>query len=181
MIADFLRDGARALPGHPDPAAVTALRIWHCKYSSLAGLSEFTNLETLVIATYPDAGLGPLEGLLHLKYLSIMHFPKVSDLQPLSQLQRLRTVRLSTLPAWDSSGKKTIVRSLVPLAELPELAHVELFGVLPEDGMLQALERCPALESVRVSKYRKSEVNRFYRITELRDSFAPSPGVHDWT
>lgn len=110
-----------------------------------------------------------------------MHFPRVSDLQPLSALRRLRTVRLSTLPSWDSSGRKTIVRSLEPLAELPELVHVEMFGVLPEDGMLQPLERCPALESVRVSRYRKSEVNRFYRGTHLLDSFAPSPGVRDWS
>ena len=181
MIADFLRDDTRKLPAHPDPAAVTALRIWHCKYNSLAALSKFTNVETLVIATYPDAGLEPLAGLLRLKYLSIMHLPKVSDLQPLSQLRRLRTARFSTLPSWDSSGKRTIVRSLEPLAGLPDLAHVELFGVLPEDGLLQPLERCLALESVRVSRYRKSEVSRFYSVTELRDSFAPSPSVHDWT
>jgi hypothetical protein len=150
------------------------------KYNSLGGLSAFVNLKTLVIATYPDADLAPLRGLSRLEYLSIMHMPKVSALGPLSQLQRLRTIRLSTLPSWDSSGKKTTVRSLGPLAELPDLAHIELFGVLPEDGTLHALENCPSLETLRVSKYRKSEIDRFYRVTELLESFAPSPGVHDW-
>jgi hypothetical protein len=181
MIADFMRDEARTLPVHPDPAAVSAVRVWHCKYKSLGSLSAFVNLKTLVIATYPDADLAPLSGLSRLEYLSILHMPNVSDLGPLSQLQGLRTIRLSTLPSWDSSGKKTIVRSLTPLAELPDLAHVELFGVLPEDGTLHALENCPSLETIRVSKYRKSEIDRFYRVTELPASFAPTPGVQDWT
>ncbi|BCW82845.1 hypothetical protein NicSoilE8_05180 [Arthrobacter sp. NicSoilE8] len=175
-----MRDEARSLPAHPEPAEVTALRVWHCKYKSLEGLSAFVNLKTLVIATYPDADLTPLRGMSRLEYLRIMHMPKVSDLGPLSQLQRLRTVRLSTLPSWDSSGKKTIVQSLAPLTELPELAHLELFGVLPEDGTLDALEKCRSLTAIRVSKYRKNEIERFYRVTELPDSFAPSPGVDDW-
>lgn len=181
MIADFLRDEARTLPVHPEPATVTAARVWHCKYKSLEGLSAFVNLKTLVIATYPDTDLTPLGGLSHLEYLSIMHMPKISDLGPLSQLQGLRTIRLSTLPSWDSSGKKTIVHSLTPIAELPDLVHVELFGVLPEDGTLHAFLNRPSLETIRVSKYRKSEVDRFYRVTELPNSFAPLPGVQDWT
>ena len=139
---------------------MTALRVWHCKYKSLAGLSAFVNLKTLVIATYPDTDLAPLRGLSRLEYLSIMHLPKVSDLGPLSQLQSLRTIRLSTLPSWDSSGKKTTVQSLAPLTELPVLAHLELFGVLPEDGTLNVLENCPSLETVRVSKYRKPETEQ---------------------
>jgi hypothetical protein len=180
MIADYVRDEARAFPEHPDPAEVTAVRVWHCQYKSLASLSAFIHLKTLVIATYPDADLTPLIGLRRLEYLSIMHAPKVSDLGPLRHLKGLKTIRLSTLPSWDSSGKTTIVRSLAPLAELPSLSHVELFGVLPEDGTLHALENCPTLETVRVSRYRKSEISRFYRVTELQDSFAPSPRVQDW-
>lgn len=176
-----MRDKARTFPVHPDPAAVTALRLWHCKYESMANLSAFGSLRTLVIASYPDADLAPLRGLSRLEYLSITHMPKVSDLAPLSQLQSLKTISLSTLPSWDASGKRTTVRSLAPLAELPALAHIELFGVLPEDGTLRALENSPSLKTIRVSKYSKSEINRFYKVTQLPDSFAPSPGVHDWT
>lgn len=181
MIAEFMRNGARSLPAHPEPSEGTALRVWHCKYKSLEGLSDFVNLRTLVIATYPDADLAPLTGLSNLEYLSIMHLPKVSDLAPLSQLKKLNTIRLSTLPSWDSSGKQTTVRTLAPLAELPDLTHLELFGVLPEDGTLHDLENCRSLESIRVSKYPESEVVRFYRRTGLPDSFAPSPDVHGWT
>jgi len=181
MIADFTRDEARSMPGHPTPAEVTALRVWHCKYKSLGSLATFTNLRTLVIATYPDADLTPLNGLSQLEYLSVMHMPKVSDLDPLGQLHKLKTIRLSTLPSWDSSGKKTIVHSLAPLTGLPHLAHLELFGVLPEDGKLNALENCQSLESIRVSKYKKSEIERFYRSTGLPNSFAPLPGVDAWS
>lgn len=176
-----MRDGDRSLPPHPSPLEVTAIRLWHCKYKSLEGLSDYKNLKTLVIATYPDADLEPLTSLSSLEYLSIMHLPKVSDLAPLTKLQRLNTIRLSTLPSWDSSGKRTTVHSLEPLAELPDLTHLELFGVLPEDGSLRALENCPALESLRVSKYAPLEVDRFYRKTGLDDSFAPPPGVLAWT
>jgi Leucine-rich repeat (LRR) protein len=181
MIAEYMRDGARSLPAHPSPLQVTAIRIWHCKYKSLSGLSNYENLKTLVIATYPDTDLEPLASLSNLDYLSITHLPNVSDLAPLGHLQRLSTIRLSTLPSWDSSGKQTTVHSLEPLAELPALTHLELFGVLPEDGSLQALENCRALESIRVSKYPPLEVDRFYRKTGLADSFAPSPSVPAWT
>jgi hypothetical protein len=134
MIADFVKDEARAFPIHPEAPDITALRVWHCRYKSLAGLSAFINLKTLVIATYPDPDLSPLQGLSRLEYIRIMHMPKATDLRPLGQLKRVRTVRLSTLPSWDPSGKKTTVRSLAPLAQLPHLNHVELFGVLPENG-----------------------------------------------
>lgn len=181
MTVEYIRDGARSLPAPPAPSEVTALRVWHCKYKSLEVLSVFENLATLVIATYPDADLEPLVGLRKLEYLSIMHMPKVSDLAPLSKLQKLATLRLSTLPSWDSSGKQTMVRSLAPLAELPALTHLELFGVVPEDGSLDDLENCPSLETLRVNKYPKSAVDRFYQWTGLADSFAPAPSVHGWT
>lgn len=71
--------------------------------------------------------------------------PRISDLGTLSQLKGPKTIRLSTLPSWDSSRKTTIVRSLAPLVELPSLSHGQLFGVLPEDGTLHALEECPTL------------------------------------
>lgn len=180
MIADFVRDDARAFPAHPDPSRVTALRMWHCKYASMEGLSAFGNLKTLIIASYPDAALGPIASLSNLEYLSIVHMPKVSDLSPVSQLLGLQTIRLSTLPSWDSSGKKTIVRSLAPLATLPRLAHVELFGVRPDNGSLHELESSLSLQTVRVSKYSKSEKDRFYSVTQLPDAYAPSPEVPGW-
>jgi hypothetical protein len=66
------------------------------------------------------------------------------------------------------------------LAKLPHLAHPELFGVRPADKSLRDLEKAPSLVSVRVSKYPKPEVRRFYEATGCTDAFAPGPGVSDW-
>jgi hypothetical protein len=180
VFLDFMRDKSQALPVDGRAPAATALRIWHCSYASLADLERYPELRTLVVATYPDSDLAPLTHLEKLEYLSLLHLPHVHDLSPLSTLKLLRTVRLSTLPSWDSSGKVTIVDSLRPLAELPDLRHLELFGVRPEDRSLRTLEEAPSLVSVRVSKYPKAEMARFYELTGLSDAFAPAPGVADW-
>jgi hypothetical protein len=180
VLVDLMRDKSKATAVAGDAAAVAAMRVWHCSYRSLGRLSSYPNLRTLVVATYPDADLEPLAALDGLKYLSVLHLPKVTDVAPLSRLRRLRTVRLETLPSWDSSGKVTTIDSLKPLAELPELAHLELFGVRPVDGSLRDLEAVLNLVSVRVSKYPKQETRRFYQKTDLSDAFAPGPGVSDW-
>lgn len=175
-----MRDKAKAMPVDADAATATALRVWHCNYQSLAALSSYPNLRTLVIASYPDADLEPIATLEQLEYLSLLHLPNVTDLAPLRQIQSLRILRLATLPSWDSSGRVTAVDSLRPLVQLPRLAHLELFGIRPADQSLRDLEAAPSLESVRVSKYPKREVRRFYEVTGLSDSFAPGPGVSDW-
>lgn len=152
-----MRDKARTMPESVDDA-VSALRIWHCNYQSLAALRSYPKLQTLVAATYPDDTLDPVASLERLEYLSLLHLPAVTDLAPLRRLNRLRTLRLATLPSWDSSGKVTTVDSLAPLAALPNLAHLELFGVRAADNYLPDLEGAPSLVSVRVSKYPKPEV-----------------------
>lgn len=172
-----MRDNAREFPVAEDVGAITAARVWHCKYRTLEPLGRFHSLETLVVATWPDSSLEVLGELQRLSYLSLLHLPKVTDLAPLAALQNLVTLRLHTLPSWDSSGKKTTVRSLEPLALLPSLRHLELFGVVPEDGSLAPLEAASGLESVRVSKYTKREVERFYEATGVSDQHAPAPPV----
>ena len=175
-----MRDKTKAMPTDPDSAEVTALRVWHCNYVLLAPLVQYPNLSTLVVATYPDADLEPIASLNRLEYLSLLHLPGVTDLAPLAQLTHLRTIRLATLPSWDSSGRATEVDSLRPLALLPKLTHLELFGVRPSSKSLHDLEGAASLASVRVSKYPKAEVKRFRDVTGATDAFAPPPGVADW-
>lgn len=172
-----MRDKAKAMPTDDEAVSVTALRVWHCNYSSLAPVAQYANLRTLLVATYPDSDLEPVASLAGLEYLSLLDLRHVSDLGPLQRMTHLRTVRLATLPSWDSSGKVTVVDSLRPLAQLPKLAHVELFGVRPANESLRDLEGAPSLVSVRVSKYPKAETTRFYDATALSDAFAPPPGV----
>jgi hypothetical protein len=89
MIVDHMRDPTRTLPVPPDPTAVTAMRIWHCKYRSLVGLVSFTGLRTLIVASYPDASLEPLRQ--HAVELHCAALPGSS--QPVAQREfQLRSV-----------------------------------------------------------------------------------------
>lgn len=176
-----MRTTDKALPAFPDPAGVTDLRVWFCKYTSLAPLASLHGLRTVVVASYPDDDLNALAPLEHLEYLLLLHLPRVSDLAPLGKLSALRTLRLHTLPSWDSSDRVTEVASLAPIATLPNLAHLELFGVRPASQSLADLERSSSLRTVRVSKYPEREVSRYRAASGTSDAFAPRPGVADWS
>ena len=111
----------------------------------------------------------------NLKYLSVVHLPKINDLSPLEALTSLETVSLSTLPSWDSSGKVSVVLDLVPLASLPKLKHLELFGVRPENKSPLELTSSKTLVSVRLSKYAKKLEKELYEKTGLANDWAPEP------
>jgi hypothetical protein len=175
MYIELTRDSRIVLP--PLDPNVTSLRIWHCKYRTVRSVGEFRELQTLVIATFPDESLVFLTSLQRLRHLQIVHMPKVNDLSPLGELRNLESLSLETLPSWDASGKVTQVGSLEPLADLPGLKHLALFGVVPTTKSLSALERCPRLVSARFSKYPKAEVSRFYERTIVSDEHVPWPPV----
>ncbi|MGQ2913153.1 hypothetical protein [Aeromicrobium sp.] len=150
-------------------------------HRSLDGLARFTNVRTLVIASYPNADVAPPAHLRRLHYLSPVHLPNVTDLTLLGEPTELRTLRLATLPSWDSSGKVTTVDSLQPLAELPHLAQLELFGVRPESRSLGALESSRSLRTARVSTFPRREIERLREETGLGDAWAPRPPVANWS
>ncbi|HNC31975.1 MAG TPA: hypothetical protein PLH49_13365 [Chitinophagaceae bacterium] len=170
---DFMRDKNKRMPAVANPEAVLSMRIWHCKYANLDELSRFCNLEELVIATFPDKTFDVLSGLKNLRYLSILHMPKISDLSPISKLHNLESLSLSTSASWDASRKITKVTSIEPIADLPLLKHLELFGVCPADKSLKPLEKIKTLESARFSQYPEEEMNRFYKATGMTDKFNP--------
>mgnify|MGYP002625973313 CR=1 FL=1 len=179
MHLEFIREKANAFPEIGHPLLIRSMKVWHCNYETLRPVSACINLRALIIASFPDASFATLNGLAALEYLEVLHLPKVTALDDLSQLEALSTLRLATLPSWDTSGKVTTVDSLEPLTRLPRLKHLELFGIRPPDKSLSALERCPQLVSVRVSKYPKQEESRFYESTDITDSFAPEPVTYD--
>ena len=175
MHLDLIRDKAKALPGIAAPDPLRSARIWHCSYRTLEPLKMLKNLRTLVIATFPDDTLRPLASLTELRYLQIIHLPRVTDLSPLAALSNLEVLSLETLPSWDASRRTTEVDSLDPISDLPELRHLSLFGVHPKDQSLVAIERCRALTSARFSKYPPAEVERFYQATGLSNEHIPEP------
>lgn len=172
---ELIRDGSRAFPEVEDPEAIRSARIWFCKYKSLEQLVNLRNLEELVIAGFPDDSFEYIGTLEKLNLLNILHMPKVSDIGPLADLKRLATLSLSTLPSWDSSRKTSTILSLEPLASIPKLAHLELFGLCPPDKSLLPLENCKCLQTARVSQYPRVEVARFYAKTGLANHFNPEP------
>jgi hypothetical protein len=175
MHLDLMRDRASAFPQLENKAEIRTLRIWHCKYKSLQAVAEFQNLEELVIASFPDKSLEIIAPLRKLRYLRILHMPKVSELEVLSRLPNIESLSLSTSPAWDSAGKCTIVDSLGPIAGLVALKHLELFGVCPVNKSLAVLEQCKNLQSARFSQYPQEELERFYRATGTANLFNPEP------
>ena len=175
MHLEFVRDEEKIFPDVSEPKAIETLRVWHCKYRTLGPLRQFENLRVLVVATYPDDSLDVVSKLKRLEFLSILHLPKITDLAPLARLKSLTTLCLETLPSWDASGKRTVVTSFEPLAQLTALRHIELFSVVPPDRSLGPLERLPSLETARLQGFPKAEISRFFAATGLKDAFAPEP------
>lgn len=172
---NLIREPGRIFPPVANPDAVRSATVWHCKYKSLEPLGDLRNLEELVIATFPDESFELLGGLEKLRYLRILHMPKISDIGPLARLTQLTSLSLSTLPSWDSSRKITAIQSLEPLTVIPELAHLELLGICPPDKSLGPLERCKYLQTAQVSQYPLAEIARFFNETKVINQFNPKP------
>lgn len=173
MKVDLVREKAKVMPLIEDSTAVRHLRVWHCSYKTLESLSAFSNLESLTVATYPDASLSYVQALSQLRYLRIVHMPLVEDLAPLADLVQLRTLLLETSPGWDAAGKRTTVKSLSPIGGLSRLEHLALFGVVSGDRSLEPVERCSELRSAQFLGFPKEEVLRFYGVKTVANASAP--------
>lgn len=109
MHLDLMRDKSKVFPALAQSNELRSLRIWHCRYRTLNQVSALRNLETLIIATFPDSSLAALSPLGRLRYLRVLHLPLIRDLSPLATLSQLECLSLETLPSWDSSSRVTEV------------------------------------------------------------------------
>jgi hypothetical protein len=173
MRLELVRDAARSLPEVESPSKVSTLCVWHCKYETLEAVAEFENLQVLKIASFPDMSFEFLANLSQLKWLSVLHLPKVQDLEAISRITSLRFLELQTLPSWDSSRKRTLVQSLVPLSKLSNLEHISLLGVVSKDMSLVPLEHCKRLKTARFHGYPTQEVERFFQTSGVANSHMP--------
>ena len=173
MHIEYMRDKSKDMPIIENPLGIKSMTIWHCNYSSFAQVSKCTNLEQLKVATLPEGDFSFLSKCCRLRFLSITHLPNISNLDALTGLLELETLSLSTLASWDASGKKTIVDTLNPLAKLPKLKYLELFGVVPETVSFESLSVFQNLKSARFSKYPKKIINQFYKQYGVTDNWAP--------
>ncbi|WP_235581345.1 MULTISPECIES: hypothetical protein [unclassified Rhizobacter] len=170
---DLLKDASRDFPLVERPLLVRRLRVWNCRYKSFSAISQMENLEELVIASLPEDSLNFLANLKNLKYLSIANLRKISNIDPLRNLQSLDVVSLATPPSWDVANRILEIDSLAPLSELKMLRHIELFGVVPVDRSLNVLQSLQLLETARFSQYEEGEVGRFFEVTKARKEFNP--------
>jgi hypothetical protein len=170
---EFMRDKSRVMPQIEKPEEVTSMTIWHCNFESLNQITECLNLEQLSIVSLPENNFDFLSQFSKLKFLSIVHLPDVTSFDSFPVLNQLETVSLETLPSWDSSGRKTIIDSLLPLSELPNLKYLELFGVVPKEVSFESLSIFSGLQSARFSKYPKKITNAFYKHSSVSDDWAP--------
>ncbi|PPE74670.1 hypothetical protein C3942_07880 [Solimonas fluminis] len=171
---DFVRDSSKRFPIVDTPDSVLRMRIWHCKYRTLSPLSAFQKLEELIIASFPDETLEVIGELRSLRYLRLLHLPKITDLSPLGRLQNLEVLSLATSPAWDAAGRIQRVGSLAPLRSMQNLRHLELFGVCTEDRSLAEIEECHALRTASFSQYPKEKVKRFSEKLGVTNQYAPA-------
>jgi hypothetical protein len=143
MKLELIRDKSRDFPKVENPLEYSEIRIWHCGYRSFDWIRSFQNVESIEIATYPDSTLESIGRLPTVKFLFIIHLPKITDISPLANLQSLEKLELQTLP---SSAKTQQIKSLYPLEKLPNLRSFNFGGFTVEDGSLQPLHSCPNLE-----------------------------------
>lgn len=136
MRLDFMREKNKNFPECDLPDSILNLRVWHCKFKSLAEISTFKNLEELVIGTLPDDSLSFISGLTNLRYLRILHMPKIRDLSPIKALQKLENLSLET--AVRAKPKFQEVESFSSISNLGSLKHIELHSIGQPDHSLAA-------------------------------------------
>lgn len=121
------------------------LRIWNVGFRRFADLAALTNLVELTVLDWKDETFEPLRGLVGLERLTVIHFPKVSSLEPLTRLSNLEALTLETLPSWDVR-KQQVVDSLAPLGGMTRLRMLRLGGVYARDENLAPLRGMHDLE-----------------------------------
>lgn len=138
----------RAIPEELRQIKELKLRISKSGLERFEDLANFPNLIELGIFDYRSTSFAPLNPLRALRRLSIVHFPRVTDLEPLARLSGLEELTLETLPSGDASGKHQVVASFRPLAPLKKLRVLRLAGVRAEDNDLSPLDGLKALQEL---------------------------------
>jgi hypothetical protein len=70
----------------------------------------------------------------------------------LAKLSALENLALESLPSYDATGKYLNVESLSPLAQLPKLRQLRIFGVRASDRSLHALSQLASLSTLRIGR-----------------------------
>ena len=134
-----------AVAARPD---VTRVKIFGLK-ESLAPLTMLASLRELDL-TDPST-LDGLDELTQLESLTLYAFPRIASLEPIGALTNLTRLLLSTPPGYDASRKCYEVESLEPLARLSNLEALTMRGIAPKSGRLDPIRRLTNLRRVDIS------------------------------
>jgi len=85
-----------------------------------------------------------------LEVLALQHFPKITSLERLRSLSKLRYLSLSTTIGWDGTNKHLTVDSFEPLVSLKKLELLQILGVVPKHGRLEPLSRITSLRKLSI-------------------------------
>lgn len=172
-VVNLVRDNSSVIP--EIPLSTQSLRIWACKYKSIAPIAQLRDLRELSIFAVKDDNFEFLAELSKLKYLSLIHAQNLKNVNFLNSLKDLEVLVLATSPSWDVKSKTITVESISPIANLPKLRCLELFGVTNSEKSLRDLLACTNIKFAKFSKYPPAEVDAFYSKTGAVRGNAPDP------
>ncbi|HEY0782027.1 MAG TPA: hypothetical protein VGE98_06230 [Thermoanaerobaculia bacterium] len=114
----------------------------------LSGMEAFRALERLRLVMLPVDDLSPLSGLPRLAEIELTGLLRARDLEPLGTLPSLRRLRIERAGIEDRDIVH--VETLRPLAAAPALEELVLQATVVNDGDLRPLADLPALRRVEV-------------------------------
>jgi hypothetical protein len=85
-----------------------------------------------------------------LEVLVLQHFPKITSLEPLRSLTKLRYLSLTTTPGWDGTNRYLSVDTFEPLVSLKKLELLQILGVVPKRGCLEPLGHIASLRKLSI-------------------------------
>ncbi|TLP59319.1 hypothetical protein FEE96_17100 [Parasedimentitalea maritima] len=126
---------------------VECLSIKKLQSSGLLALVKFPRLRALFINWAPKLEtFTGLENAKHLRLLSLVQFPKITDITPICELRDLPALEL-----FGGHSKPQVIHSLDGLGDMPSLQELTLVNLkVIEDG-LRPLARSVSLRDLRVS------------------------------
>jgi hypothetical protein len=162
---DIRGDRATEFPLLEEPLSITHARVLACRYQRWDAIGSLTNLVSLEVIDWHGSDLEALRPLAKLEQLSITHLPRVTSLDPLSDLTALRRLILGLMASQYYNGKFHEVESLAPLSGLP-LEEVTLLGVRPASKAVDDLLAIPTLTKALVVRFAAKERNRLREVVD---------------
>jgi hypothetical protein len=122
-------------------------------------ISEFNGLKCLSLQDFTSLEI--LSEHRDIEALNLRHFPKIVslNLEPVSQLEQLKYLSLSTIPGWDGSGKTLNIDSFLPLTALKNLKEISIIDVIPLKDGVEPIGKIKSLEKVSLAR-------KFYQLED---------------